>query len=98
MKTENWFPSLRIVCRLLFFTFLASQWPQIGFGANFYQGVATNSLPWPGGTVPYVFATNITTAEQAVYLAGMREWELAANIHFVPYTTQSNHVLLQFDY
>lgn len=48
--------------------------------------------------MPYVFATNITMAEQAVYLAGMREWELAANIHFVPHTTQSNYVLLQFDY
>jgi hypothetical protein len=28
----------------------------------------------------------------------MREWELAANVHFIPYTNQSQHVILRFDY
>ncbi len=78
--------------------FLAAAWPQIGSGSNFYQGVATNNLPWPGGIVPYLFDTNVTTNEQAVYLAGMKEWELAANVHFVPYSNQPDYVLLRFDY
>jgi len=68
------------------------------WGANFYQGVAPNSLPWTGGIVPYVFTTNVSAAEQVVYLAGMKEWSLAANIQFVPWTTQANHVILDLDY
>ncbi len=98
MKTKNWLPSLRLSCGLLTCAFLAVSWPQIGFGSNFYQGVATNSLPWPGGIVPYVFDASVTANEQPVYLAGMREWELAANIHFVARTTQPNYVILKFDY
>ena len=73
-------------------------WPQAGFGSNYYQGVATNNVPWPGGTVPYKFDTNVTPTEQTIYLEGMKEWELAANVHFVPYTNQPNYVLLRFDY
>jgi parallel beta-helix repeat protein len=69
-----------------------------GWGANFYQGVATNNMPWPGGIVPYVFTTNVSPAEQVVYLEGMKEWELAANIQFVPRTTQSNYAILDFDF
>jgi titin len=68
------------------------------WAANFYQGVATNNLPWPGGIVPYVFTTNVSAAEQVVYLDGMREWGLSANIQFVPWTTQTNHVILDLDY
>src|ERR1017187_2075218 len=66
--------------------------------ANFYQGIAPNTLYWTGGIVPYLFDTNITAAQQSVYLAGMREWELAANIHFIPLTNQSQYVTLRFDY
>ena len=36
--------------------------------ANFYQGIATNTLYWTGGIVPYLFDTNITAAQQSVYL------------------------------
>ena len=66
--------------------------------ANFYQGVAPGSVPWPGGVVPYQFDPSVGPQDQTVYLDGMREWELAANIHFVPYTTQSNYVILRFDF
>ncbi len=65
-------------------------------GGNFYQGVSPTNLFWPGGIVPYQFATNITSAEQQTYLDGVREWELAANIHFVPYTNQSNWIVFQY--
>jgi hypothetical protein len=77
---------------------LAAGGPWLVSGSNFYQGVSTNNLSWPGGTVPYLFDTNVTTNEQAIYLAGMKEWELAANIHFVPRTNQADYVLLRFDY
>ncbi len=66
--------------------------------SNLYQGVSTNSLFWPGGTIPYQFDTNITAVQQSVYLAGLREWELAANVHFVPRTNQSQYVRLRFGY
>ena len=65
---------------------------------NFYQGISPTNAFFPGGVVPYLFDTNITAAEQEVYLDGMREWELAANVHFVPYTNQPQFVLLRFDY
>jgi Astacin (Peptidase family M12A) len=84
--------------RILAFLLLAAVWPHAVLGSNFYQGVATNNLPWPGGIIPYKFDTNVSTNEQAIYLAGMKEWELAGNIHFVPYTNQANYVLLRFDY
>jgi hypothetical protein len=83
--------------RLLAFAALSVLLPE-SQAANFYQGVATNNLSWPGGIVPYLFDTNVTAAQQTVYLDGMREWELAANIHFIPYTNQSQHVILRFDY
>ena len=81
---ENRFPSLRMFCRSLALFFAAAFVPQTSLGSNFYQGVTSNTVSWPGGIVPYVFAANLTTNEQAIYLAGMREWELAANIHCLP--------------
>ena len=64
--------------------------------ATFYQGVTPATVPWPGGTVPYVFDSGITSTQQTVYLDGMREWELAGKIHFIPRTTETNYVLLKF--
>jgi hypothetical protein len=97
MNTANWFFPARKLRRLLVFL-LTAACPLAGLGSNYYQGVATNSLPWPGGVVPYKFDTNVTPAEQTIYLEGMKDWELAGNIHFVPYTSQPNYVLLRFDY
>jgi parallel beta-helix repeat protein len=84
--------------RIFVFLLVAAAWPQAGLGSNFYQGVSTNSLYWPGGIIPYKFDTNVTPAEQTIYLDGMREWGLAANVHFVPYSNQVDYVLLRFDY
>ena len=67
-------------------------------GANFYQGVASNSVAWPGGIVPYLFTTNVSPAEKVVYLGGMKEWALSANVQFVPRTTQTNYVILDLDF
>jgi hypothetical protein len=97
MNTANWFCTARKLGRFLAFLLIAA-WPLAGFGSNYYQGVATNNVPWPGGIVPYKFDTNVTATEQSIYLEGMKEWELAANVHFVPYTNQPDYVLLRFDY
>ena len=54
------------------------------------------SVPWPGGIVPYEFVAGLTVAQQQAYLDGLREWELAANLHFIPRTTEPQWV--QFKY
>ncbi|HWD94660.1 MAG TPA: M12 family metallopeptidase [Verrucomicrobiae bacterium] len=74
----------------------------VGWGsasaATFYQGVSPASVPWPGGVVPYQFDPGITPQQEQVYLDGMREWELAANVKFIPRTIESHYVVLRFFY
>ncbi len=85
---------------LLFFALVSGLILQRGMAATFYQGVTPATVPWPGGIVPYEFDTNvvITPQQKEVYLDGMREWELAANVKFIPRTTESNYVILRFFY
>jgi Astacin (Peptidase family M12A) len=66
--------------------------------ATFYQGVTPATVPWPGGVVPYQFDPGIAPQQEEVYLDGMREWELAANVKFIPRTTESHYVILRFFY
>jgi hypothetical protein len=72
--------------------------PRIAWAGNYFQGVSPANLAWPGGIVPYLFDTNytVTAAETNAIIAGLREWELAAKVKFVPYTNQANYVLLQY--
>ena len=63
---------------------------------NFYSGTSPANVPWPGGVVPYQF-TNLTTAQQTTFLNGLREWELAGGVHFVPYTNQSRWILFSYN-
>ena len=60
-------------------------------------GVSPGNVPWPGGVVPYVFDSAIPAAKQDIYLDGLREYELAANVQFVPRTAQAQYVLFKFD-
>ncbi|HVU27545.1 MAG TPA: M12 family metallopeptidase [Verrucomicrobiae bacterium] len=64
--------------------------------ANFYAGISPANVPWPGGIVPYEFTNTLTAAETNTYLNALREWELAANVKFVPHTTETRWIL--FDY
>ena len=68
------------------------------WAGNYFQGVSPTNVPWTNGIVPYLFDTNytVTATESNVILAGLREWELAAKVKFVPYTNQNHYVLLQF--
>ena len=81
--------------RLLLVLFLAIVSP--AFAGNFYSGTTPATVPWPGGTVPYQFDSSVTPAEQPTYLNGLREWELAANVKFIPHTTQTRWILFSYN-
>src|SRR5262252_9139894 len=67
------------------------------FAGNFYAGTSPANVPWPGGIVPYEFTNTLTAAQQKTYLDGLREWELAANVKFVPHTNQSRWILFTYN-
>jgi len=51
---------------------------------------------WSSGVVPYVFASNVTAANQTAMLAAMAQWENVANVNFRPWQTgDSNWLLIQ---
>jgi hypothetical protein len=64
---------------------------------NFYAGASPDNVPWPGGIVPYEFTNTIPAAWTNTFLNGLREWELAGNVKFVPHTTQADWVLFNYD-
>ena len=65
--------------------------------ANFYAGTSPANVPWPGGIVPYEFTNTLTAAQTNTYLDGLREWELAANVSFVPHTNQTHWILFTYN-
>jgi len=65
--------------------------------AHYYPGVSPANLPWPGGVVPYEFDPAVSSHLHQIYLDGIREWELAGNISFIPHTTETNFLLLKYD-
>jgi len=64
---------------------------------NFYSGITPATVPWPGGTVPYAFDSSVNATQQQTYLDGLREWELAAGVKFVPHTNQANWILFSYN-
>ena len=86
-------PFLAWLCRLVWLLATSSL-----FAGNYFGFVSSTNVPWLGGIIPYLFDTNytITPTEKSVIIAGLREWELAANVNFVAYTTQANYVLIQY--
>jgi hypothetical protein len=78
----------------LFVAWLLAAGPLLA--GNFYTNYTSATVPWPGGIVPYEFTNTLTAAQQQTYLDGLREWELAANVQFVPHTNQTHWIL--FDY
>lgn len=51
---------------------------------------------WPGGVVPYKFVAGMTGVQEQAYLAGLREYELAANVHFIERTTEPQWVEFKY--
>lgn len=54
------------------------------------------AVPWPGGVVPYEFDGTLTVDQRQAYLDGLREYELAANVHFVERTSEPQWVLFKY--
>jgi len=67
------------------------------FAGNFYPGTSPATVPWPGGTVPYEFTNTLSAAQKQTYLDGLREWELAANVKFVPRASESRWILFAYN-
>jgi hypothetical protein len=76
---------------------LVSLLPFAACGGNFYANISPATVPWPGGIVPYEFTNTLTTAQTNTYLDGLREWQLAANVSFVPHTTQTHWILFTYN-
>jgi len=53
------------------------------------------TILWPGGIVPYLFAANVSPANQQAMLTAMSDWEWVANVKFVPRTNQANYLAIQ---
>jgi Astacin (Peptidase family M12A) len=70
---------------------------QLVRAGNFYAGISPATVPWTNGIVPYEFTNGLTAAETNTYLAALREWELAANVKFVPHTNQPNWILFCYN-
>lgn len=63
----------------------------------FYPGTAPTNVPWPGGIIPYQFDVSLTAAQTDTYLDGIREWELAANVKFIPRSNQTQFILFKYN-
>jgi parallel beta-helix repeat protein len=71
--------------------------PKMACAGNFYVGTSPANVPWPGGIVPYEFTNTLTAAQTNTYLNGLREWQLAANVAFVPHTNQTRWILFTYN-
>jgi parallel beta-helix repeat protein len=69
---------------------------QVGAGL-YVNTVSPGNIPWPGGTVPYVIDSALSAAQQQTYLNALREYELAANVHFILRTNQVPYILFKYD-
>jgi parallel beta-helix repeat protein len=66
-------------------------------GGFYYNGVSPLNHPWPGGIIPYVIDPALSAAQRQAYLDGVREWELACGIHFVPRSTETDYILFKYN-
>jgi len=82
---------------LILFLSVSVLLPRAGRAGNFYSGTTPATVPWPGGIVPYEFTNTLSSAQKQTYLDGLREWTLAANVQFVPHTTQSHWILFTYN-
>jgi hypothetical protein len=88
-KTSFFILRLTVV---LFIAFFRTAW-----AGNFYAGISPANVPWPGGIVPYEFTNTLTVAQTNTYLDGLREWELAGNVKFIPHTTETHWILFSYN-
>src|SRR5208282_6347390 len=71
--------------------------PFAAAAGNFYSGTSPANVPWTNGIVPYEITNSLSPAQRQTYLDGLREWELAANVQFIPHTNQTRWVLFTYN-
>ncbi len=99
MKSENGTFLSGVAQHAIFFLALAwmSLSPLAAHGGNFYTNTSPTNVSWPGGIVPYEFTNALSPAQTNTYFNGLREWQLAANVQFVPHTNQTHWVLFTYN-
>lgn len=65
------------------------------FNNTGFQGAVAASNLWPGGIVPYVFDSAVSSSNRNAMLAAMAEWEAVANVDFVLRSNQADYVYIQ---
>jgi parallel beta-helix repeat protein len=100
MKSENYFwgnkvAGLKSTLRIIALAMVLL--PHAASAGNFYAGTTPANVPWTNGIVPYEFTNTLSAAQKQTYLDGLREWELAANVKFVPHTNQTRWILFAFN-
>lgn len=58
--------------------------------------VSPGNVPWLGGVIPYAFDPTLSAEQKETYLDGLREYELAGNITFIPRTPETQYVLFKY--
>lgn len=63
----------------------------------YVNSISPGNVPWPGGVVPYVFDLALSPTQQQTYLNALREYELAANVHFILRTSEAQYIKFKYD-
>lgn len=66
-----------------------------GSGRIQTRGLVIGATPWTGGVIPYTFDSGVSQYQKDQFLFGARKWLSAANITFVPRTSQSNYLFIK---
>jgi len=53
---------------------------------------------WPGGVVPYAYEASVSSAHRVEFEAALRQWQLVANLKFVPRTTEVDYITVASGY
>ncbi len=67
-----------------------------GHAGHYFNGWSPGTVPWPGGVVPYEFDAALSPTQQQTYLDGLRDFELVADIEFIPRTTETEWILFKY--
>ena len=95
--------SVAVLAFLFGSTFAAAQEPEIPSGwvqvddlilpSDVVFGDSTfSATTWTGAVVPYIFDANVSASDQLIGIDAMAEWSAAANVAFVPRTTEANYI------
>lgn len=67
------------------------------WAGHYSNTVSPGNVPWPEGIVPYVVDPALSLAQQRTYRDALRDFELAANVQFIPRTTETQYVFFKYN-